>query len=241
MEYAYSLSAKAPLMKKYRIMTATSVIPGVPVVANSLTDNDDGVAVCTTTAAIGLVGFSLDKAESTTAQVGAGAGQHSDGDNAGYVSLIINPDAIMRAKFTEGATEDTALTLITQATANAAGTTVGPTTTDEFTVWGYSGANVGIARRCTGANTVVNAFPYTIAAGDEFLEAGFNYAARDHFVQLSTLLTQYNANAAVDTDNDNLLTVDAQMRTINEEGRDNSFAFLVAAHHVFSGCHTAGT
>ena len=54
MEYAYSLSAEAPLMKKYRIDTATSIIPGVPVVANSLTADDDGVAVCTTIAAIGL-------------------------------------------------------------------------------------------------------------------------------------------------------------------------------------------
>ena len=57
------------------------------------------------------------------------------------------------------------------------------------------------------ADTVVNAFPYAITAGDQFLEAGFNFGAKDHFPQLSTLLTQYNANAAADTDNDNYIVV----------------------------------
>ena len=241
MEYAYSLSAEAPLMKKYRIDTGTSIIAGVPVVANSLTADDDGVAVCTTTAAIGLIGYSVDKAESTSAQVGIGGGQWADGDNAGYVSLIINPDAVMRAKFTAGATEDTSLAIIIQDAASAAGTAPGATVTDEFTVWGYSGANEGKARRATAANVVTNAFPYPIAVNDEFLEAGFNLGARDHFPQLSTLLTQYNAEAAADANNDNFLTVEAQLRGISENGRKNSFAFLVAAHHAFCGCHTAGT
>jgi len=244
MEYAYSLSAKAPLMKKYRIMTGTSVISGVPLVANSLTDNDDGVAVCTTTAAIGLVGLGLDVASSTSAQVGAGGGMSENGDNAGFVSVICNPDAVFRAKLTEGATEDTALTSITQSAANSAGTTVGggsPTVTDEFTVWGYTGANSGHIRRATAASTVVNAFPNAIAAGDTFLEAGINIGARDHFPQLSTLLTQYNANAAADTDNDNFIVVDYDLRDSTDLGNVNSFAYMVGAHHAFSGSHTAGT
>jgi hypothetical protein len=224
-------------MKKYRMDTGTSIIGGVPVIANSVNADDDGVAVCTTTAALGLIGYSTDAAASTSAQVGAGGGDLGDGDNAGYVSLIINPDAVMRVKFTEGATEDVALTLITQATANSAGTTVGPTTTDEFTVWGYEGANAGYARRCTAANTVVNAFPFAIAAGDTFLEAGFNIGAQDHFPQLSTLLTQYDANAAADTDNDNFCVVEAQLNDNSNDGQNNSYAFLVAASHAFCGQH----
>jgi len=244
MEYAYSLSAKAPLVKKYRIDTGTSVIAGVPMVANSLTDDDDGIAVCTTTAAIACVGFSLDAASSTSAQVAAGGGMNSDGINAGYISVIVNPDAVVRAKLTEGATEDTALTEISQDSANSAGTTVGggsPTVTDEFTVWGYTGANAGHVRRATAASTVVNAFPYGIAANDTFLEAGINIGARDHFPQLSTLLTQYNANAAADADNDNFIVVDYDLRAKTEDGDVNSYAYMVAAHHAFSGCHTAGT
>jgi hypothetical protein len=238
MEYAYSLSAKAPLMKKYRMDTGTSIIGGVPVIANSVAADDDGVAVATTTASLYTVGYSTDPASSTSAQVAAGGGDLSDGDNAGYVSLIINPDAVMRAKLTEGATEDTALTLITQASASAAGTTVGPTTTDEFTVWGYQGANEGKARRCTAANTVVNAFPFGIAAGDTFLEVGGNIGAIDHFPQLSTLLTQYNANAAADADNNNFIVVQFILNGISADGRNNSFADLVASSHVFGGNHT---
>lgn len=234
MEFAYTLSGADPHIKKYRMDTGTSIIAGVPVCANSVNADDDGVAVCTTTAAIALVGLGLDAASSTSAQV-------SSGDNAGFVSVCINTDACMRAKFTEGATEDTALTIITQTSASAAGTTVGPTTTDEFTVWGYSGANEGHARRCTAANTVVNAFPYDIAAGDEFLEAGVNIGARDHFPQLSTLLTQYNANAAADTDNDNFIVVELLLRGKGNDGRNNSYAIMLGAHHAFCGCHTAGT
>ncbi|MHC4179980.1 MAG: hypothetical protein ACYSWU_20945 [Planctomycetota bacterium] len=234
MEYAYSLSAAAPTVRKYKIDGGTTVIAGVPVCSDSATADSEGIVVCTTTAAVACMGLSLDTATSTDAQA-------TSGDNAGDLSVIINPDACYRAKFTEGATEDTALTLITQTTANAAGTTVGPTTTDEFNVWGYEGANAGKDRRCTAANTVVHAMPYGIAAGDTFLEAGVWIGARDHFPQLSTLLTQYNANAAADTDNDNFIVVETQLRDISEDGRNNSFAIMLAAHHVFSGCHTAGT
>jgi hypothetical protein len=241
MEYAYSLSAKAPLVKKYRVMTGTTPIGGILMVANSATDNDDGIGVSTTTAAIAAVGLSLDGATSTSAQVAAGGGELGNGDNAGFQSIVCNPDAVMRAKFTEGATEDTALTLITQASASTDGLTVGPTTTDEFTVWGYEGANEGHIRRCTAASTVVNAMPFDIAAGDTFLEAGVNIGAKDHFPQMSTLLTQYNANAAADTDNDNFIVVDYDLQGISGEGRTNSFAYMVAAHHAFCGCHTAGT
>lgn len=241
MEYAYSLSAPGPFVRKYRIMTGTTLGAGVPTVANSVADNDDGVAACGTQTAVALVGLSVDEAQSTSAQVAAGGGQWSDGINAGYVSLIINPDACFRAKFTEGATEDTALTIITQDSADTTGLAPGSTVTDEFTVWGYSGANAGQSRRADAADSVVNAFPFDIAAGDEFLEAGCNIGAKDHFPHLSTLFTQYNANAAADTDNDNFICVEMQLRDISDDGRNNSYAVLVGAHHAFSGCHTAGT
>jgi hypothetical protein len=241
MEYAYSLSAKAPLMKKYRIMTGTSVISGVPMVANSLIADDDGIAVCTTTAAIACVGLSLDTATSTSAQVGAGNGMNNNGDNAGHLSVICNPDAVFRAKFTEGATEDVALAEIVQDAASSDGTAPGATVTDEFTVWGYTGANAGHIRRATNTDVVVNAFPHAIAIGDTFLEAGVNIGARDQFPQLSTLLTQYNANAGADSDNDNFITVDYDLKDKTEDGDVNSYAYLVAAHHAFSGSHTAGT
>ena len=134
MEYSYSLSAKTPLMKKYRIMTATTLSAGVPTVANSVTDNDDGVAACTTTAAVGLIGVSIDQAISTSAQVATGGGQRSDGINAGFVSLNINPDAVFRAKFTEGATEDTPLVIFTQVSASADGLAPAATIVDKATV-----------------------------------------------------------------------------------------------------------
>jgi hypothetical protein len=229
MEWAYNLSGGGCVQKKYRVDGGTSVIAGVPICSNSVTANGDGVAVGTTTTAIAMLGCSLDTASSTDAQLTTGA------DNADTIAVIVNPDACWQAKFTEGATEDTALTIITQTTADTTGTAPGPTTTDEFEVWGYTGANAGYSRRCDAANSVVNAFPFDIAAGDQFLEAGCVIGAADHFPQLSTLLTQYNANAAADTDNDNFVVVEMLLRDSTHDGRNNSYAIMAAATHAFGG------
>jgi hypothetical protein len=64
--------------------------------------NTKGVIAATTTAAVGCLGCTLDTA---TYQ----AGQNTDNatDQAAYVSVIINPQAVWRAKLSGGATENT--------------------------------------------------------------------------------------------------------------------------------------
>ena len=235
MEWTYNLGGNStPLVRKYRIDGGITIIGGVPVVSDDATGDSEGVVACTTIAALNTVGLSVDTATSTDALSGTSA------DNAGFISLIINPDAVYEAKFTEGATEDTALTVLTSAAAVAGGTTV-TGATDEFTVWGLTGANAGQERRCTGAATVVHAFPQPIAADDTWLEAGAVRGGVSHYPQFSTLLTQYDANSAADVDNDNFVVVDMRLRDASADGRNNSFAELVAAKHVFSGSASAAT
>ncbi len=160
MEWAYNIGGGTPNLTKYRIDGGTTVIAGVPV-AQSIAGDGDGVIVVTTTAAIACLGITTDTATSTNAQA-------TTGDNAGFVTVAINPDAVYRCKLTAGATEDTALALKTATSASADGLLI-PTVTDEYVVWGYYGANVGHVRKASAATAVVQAFPFDVAVGDNFL------------------------------------------------------------------------
>jgi hypothetical protein len=225
MDLAYTIGGGAPHVKQYRIDGGTTIIAGVPVVGNDAADAD-GVVAASTTAASAAYGVSLDTATSTDAQA-------TTGDNAGFISLVINPDAVYRAKLTQGATEDTALTLLTATSASADGLLV-PTMTDEFTIWGYDGANVGMRRQASTTTAVVQAFPYDIAVGDRFLQCGpCETAAVGSFPQLSTLLTQVDATGAVDTDNDNFQVVELDLKDITDDGQNNSYALMILVSHAF--------
>jgi len=234
MEFAYTIGGGAPHVKKYIVDSAAAIIAGVPLQSDAETADNDGVIAATTTACVGCLGVSLDAATTTAAQV-------ASGDNAAYISTIINPDAVFRAKLSGSATEDTAITLITQDIASTTGLGPGSTCTDEFMVWGYEGANEGIYRRTTAADTVVIAFPYNIAVGDTFLETSTVIAEATQWPTLSTLLTQVNAAAAVAATNDNFTVVEQQLRGISEDGRTNSFTFLIPAAHAFRQVGTLAT
>jgi hypothetical protein len=172
------------------------------------------------------MGLSLDTATSTDAQA-------TTGDNAGFISLCINPDAVYRAKLCQGATEDTALTLATATSASTDGLLI-PTVVDENTVWGYSGANAGQVRQASTTTAVVQAFPYDVAIGDEFLYCQpLDSDAVGEFPQLTTLLTQVDASAASDTDNDNFHVVELLLRDNSDDGRNNSYALITPVSHAF--------
>ena len=233
MQPAYLIGGGDLSIKKYRTDDGASGIPlarGIPICADEGTAASQGVLMGTTTTAVSCVGLSLDNpAASTAAQV-------SSGDNATYVSTAINPNLVVRARLNEGATEGTALVVATQATADGTGLDVSScdiSVPDNSTVWGYEGANAGIARFTSAADTFVVAMPYDIAAGDTFLfaELGIGWAAGP---TLTTLLTEVDANTA-GAAQDNYIVVEFELHDAAHDGRNTSNVLMVAQDHIF-GC-----
>lgn len=240
MEVAYTIGGGGLHIKKYRTDDGASGIPlaaGIPIVSDEGTAASQGVLMGTTTTSVSTLGLSVDNPDaSTAAQVAAGAGYLNDGDNATHVSVVINPDAVFRARLNEGATEDTALVVATMASADTTGLDVSScdiSVPDNSTVWGYEGANAGQVRFTSAADTFVVAMPFDIAAGDTFLfaELGIGWAAGP---TLTTLLTQVDANTA-GAAQDNFIVVEFELNDSSNSGRTNSYVLLVTQDHMF-GC-----
>lgn len=236
MDFAYTLGGSAPLVKKFQIGEAMATA-GVPVVVGGT--GNEGVALGdTTTASVDLVGVTVDtQATLVTAQ-------QSDGsDPERQVSVIINPDAVYRANLSGGATAGTALTSQTVTTASTDGLTV--TTAAEWsspeyldgTVWGYSGANVGVDRKITGtsatAGTVTIAFPTDTAVGDVFLRVPYA-PGEDQFVQLTSNLAHLDCSVAVDVNNNNFRVVELELKDSSDDGNTNSYGYIVPFDSIYA-------
>jgi len=233
MEVSGFFSGGAPVIKKYQIGEAMPD-SGVPVIIAAA--GTAGLALPTTAAAADLVGITIDaKATLVTAQ------QTDNSDPERVVSVVTNPDILIRAKLSGGATEDTALLQGTVDTASTTGldvnTEIDYTNFDEGSIFCFSGANTDILRRigvgdATDA-TVVVAFPIDIAVGDVFLHVPYAPGS-DQFVQLTTLFTQLDASATVDTNNNNFRVIELDMRDSSDDGRNNSFALITPFDHLFA-------
>jgi hypothetical protein len=226
MEYAGNISGSKPHVRKYGVDGGVTINAGEPVCVGDATANYGGMTVASTITAVAFIGCASADATSTDAQA-------TSGNNVKEVSVVINPDAMWRAKFSGAATEDTALTLLTSASANAAGDTV-TGASDEFFIWCYNGANVGAGYRIADtASSVIVCFPYDIVAGDTWLQVPIGVGTRTQYPQLTTNLTQVDASAVVDADNANFVAVDLILRDVTDDGRNNSFALLVGVDHAF--------
>ena len=150
MEVSGLMSGGYPLIKKYQI-NATVANAGVPLLVGAA--GEAGLDLPTTTGAQDMVGLNLDTATYSTTQ-GSGASSAER-----LVSVIINPDAILRSRMSGGAAEGTALSLYDVTTASAGGTAIttgdewSSPTFDEGVVWGYDGANVGQSRKLTSVSS----------------------------------------------------------------------------------------
>lgn len=238
MDFAYNLSGIAtPHMKKFQI-GATLSTRGVPVLVGGA--GEEGLIAASTTAAADLVGITVDTATLVTAQ------QTDSSDPAATVTVIINPDACYKAALSGGATSGTALTLydVTTASTNGLTVTTGDAwncpTYDEGVVWGYDGANAGIARKITSvsatAATVTVAFPNDTAVGDNFLRAPFvgsPVGMENQFVQLTSALDEVDTSVAIDTDNNNFRIVELILHDASSDGRSTSKAVLVPFDSIF--------
>ncbi len=232
MNVHHRIGGKKLYMKNFR-MGVTAIAAGVPVISDADTGDTSGVLPDTTTGGLNLLGLSINTAAaSTAAQVAAGAGDLSDGNNASFTKVCINPDAIYRAKLNNGATEDTALAIVSAAQAASADGLTVTGATDEATVWGYKGANVGHNRFTTAAATVVIAFPNDIAALDEFLEVLLLEGSTTQTPTLTAAFTQIDATAAVAA-SDNYTVVGFQLRDSAHDGLNKSFALIVPQNHAY--------
>lgn len=245
MDVAYTIGGGGLYIKKYRTDNdGGDFIAGIPVVSDEGTAASQGVRQADTNAPVAdstFIGLNLDTiADSTAAQVGVGGGALSNGDNATFVSLCINPDAVFRAKLNEGATEDTALVISVQTDAQSAGLNVNstPAVADNATVWGFSGANVGHSRQTSAADTVIVAFPNAIAANDEWLFTEHISGWTEGGPTLTTLLTQVDANTA-GTTTKNFVIVEFELRDSSDDGRNNSFMLMICYDHAFAGSQLA--
>jgi len=218
MEFVGSFSGGPPVLKKFQIGEAMAT-NGVPVVVGGA--GNEGVALAATTTASDLVGVTA-KIQATllTAQ------QTDNSDPARLVTVVVNPDAMYRARLSGGATSGTDLTALTVTTASTDGLTVSVSgtdfsspTQDEGTVYCITGANAGVSRKITsvadGAATVTLAFPNDIAVGDTFFTVPFA-PGEDQFVQLTTTLDELDASVAVDTDNNNFRVIELDLNGVGD-------------------------
>ena len=166
------------------------------------------------------------------------AQQTDNSDPSVFVSVIINPDAVYKAKMSGGSTSNTAITTQTNTVADTTGllTTLAlGTAYDDGYIWGYEGANAGHLRKVTavaGTNeTPIIAFPHDIAVGDTFLAATFGPGALNGF-QLTTTLEQIDVTADIQS-TDNFRCIEFEVRDASDSGKTNSYAYFNIFDHLF--------
>lgn len=216
-------------------VAATVSNRGIPMLIPAA--NGAGLAQATTTGAADMVGINLDTVTYVTAQ-------QTDGTSAErIVEVITNPDLVMAALLSGGATEDTALTQydITTATTDGLDVTTGDDWSspefDEGAVWGYDGANAGQVRKITSTSTTAAtptvAFDNNHQVGDNFLRAPY-WPGQSTTVQLSTNLYQADASIAVGT-GAAFRCYALEARDKANEGTTNSYILMLSDDHAFSG------
>jgi hypothetical protein len=234
MEYVGRLGGGAPLVRKYQV---NSTFANAGVIARAPGAGNAGVVISTTTSAADSVGLALDTATYVTAQ-------QTDGTSAQrLLSVVCNPDQILRALLSGGATEGTALTLYPVTTATTDGLDVttasewSSPTYDEGVVWFYDGANAGAYRKITSvsttAGTVTVAFDRDHQVGDNALRAPF-FPLGTATVTLTTNLTQVRADVAVATNTAELRCLDVELKDQGQEGRTKSAALFVLNDNIFN-------
>ena len=236
MEFAYDLIGNSvPVMKRYQVAATNNTI-GVPYLKTA--DGGTGIVLATVSGAVDYIGVNVDAAGTyVTAQ------QSDNSDTARLTSIIINPLAVYRARLCGGAANE-ALSAATVTTASTDGLSV--TTSafnpnspdlDEGTIWGYSGANAGKARKITSTAsnvaTVIVAFPFDTAVGDRFLYANV-HPTRSILAQFGTDMTTIDATAALSSDA-TVITVEMLLNDLAGEGTTQSYAYIQFADSLFAG------
>lgn len=241
MELAYLLTGTAPRKRRFQV-SASNAYPGVPYLIPA--SGTAGVVLATTTGAADVVGCSLDAVGDRFGTVGTyqTAQQSDNSDPARLVTLIINPDAVWRARMSGGATEGTALSARTVSTASTSGLAVttgddwSSPTFDEGHLWGYEGANAGIVRKITSvsntAATLTVALPADTAVNDTFLYCPFT-PMQGITVQFTTNLQEADASIAVGT-GAGFKPIELICNDLAGDGKNKSYVLMIPTDH-FAG------
>lgn len=240
MELAYMLCGGAPVIKRYMAGT-TIATAGIPVLGAVDAGTDLGSVEPTTASTPVNTGSQVGLAIDTSGTVAATGITDS---NELFVSVIINPDAVLRARANNGTTSGTALATTSPTAADATGATLtGATTFDNGAVWGNTGTNVGEFRRAddTAGSLSIN-LPNGTATDDTYIAVhGFPCSVELtswECYDLTTDLTEVVAQTAV-VDKDNYATVDMEMRDGSEDGVNTSYYHLIANNHLFGSSSLA--
>lgn len=229
------MSGGAPFMRKYQV-EETFANPGVMgLIAASGTA---GLDLPTTTTAVDCAGLTVDTATYSTVQ---GTGENSA---EALVTVILNTDCIWRWRLAGGATAGTALAPRTVTSENSGGTVVttgddwSSPTLDEGTIWCYSGANAGMARKITSvstlAATVTIPFDNTIAVGDQFIGHPWSPWDVNYNMQTTTDFTEADITIVVGTGQDDWYTIGGELKTIYEEGTTDSYAHFIFGQYLIN-------
>ena len=234
MEIVHTLNGGQPWIVKLQVSaTVANGQRGVPVRGG--TTSGSGIRLITENSAADVVGLAIDNATYTTTQ-GSGA------DSAErLVSVIINPDAVYRARLSGGGTEGTALSLHTVTTASSGGTAVTTATSwsdyEGGTVWGYQGANAGQVRKLTSvsstAGTVTVPFDYATVVGDTFLRAPFYPFSITQTVNLTDAFYEVDTTVAAMTGGD-WAVIDLELNDISNDGLNNSYVHMIPNDHFLN-------
>lgn len=234
MKFVSLLSGNAPTILKMQV-GETFGFAGVPaLIAGS---NDAGVKKASTTAAVSTVGITQDTATYLTAQ------QTNNVDPSAYVSVIINPDAIYRAKISNGATENTAFTLGLETLGSTSGLLVttqvdySSPSMDEGTIICAAGANQAASRKITSISSTAAvpsvAFTNDTVIGDAFIAVPFSFMGKQ-FVQLTTNLYQINGSVTINTTNVNFLPLRLQLPADPNDYANNISMDLMLWDSIYS-------
>lgn len=232
MEFAYNLGSNStPLIKKYQVAETFGYAGVIATVGGA---GAYGVKKATTTAAANAMGLALEAVTTVTAQ------QTDGSDPARLVSIIVNPDAVLRARCSGAATDGTAITDHAETSGNTAGTTVtaaGLVSADEGMIVCSSGANAGKYRKNitggSGSAVAGVAFPADIAIGDRFFTLPFS-CMDIQTVQLTTNLLEVDQSAAVATNQVAYQPIEIKLGNPPNEILTQTFVFLVASDHLFA-------
>jgi len=240
MKLSTLLSGNAPVVRKFQIGETWNGTEGIPVEPSALANND-GVLMAETNDQTDVLGISLD------APTTRNTAQQSDGsDPAAYVSVIINSQALWHGRLSGGSTSGTALTAVSNTTADTTGLlltfSATQATYDDGYIWGATGANAGILRKITAVTTTavpIIAFPADIAVGDTFYLSTFG-PGEDAGIQLTSTYDELDATADVQT------TAACSIRCVHlyhkdaaADGSTKTWAEVFITDHFYGGNYTS--
>jgi hypothetical protein len=229
MQYAYTLSSSTPVIKKYKA-SATGYAAGI-VMLRSAGNASGQMSISTTTGFGDAIGLLADLGNNAGSSITYSTTQ---GDPEAVYSVIVNPDAVLRAQMVTGATgasitADTIVTAASNGLTAVGGTSVASPDMDEGILWYTSGANVGKSRKVTSTSSVTATVLVPFAAnavGDTYCYAGVNIGLTG--VTLTTDLQKVRADIAVSTG------ASATCIDLELNGTGDSFVHLVLGDMVWN-------